>query len=290
MCQKQSGRCVSQLGKRSRMDIILTGEERIRFRESLRAVRSRSSLNDAEYARDVLRVSLNTFKKCLAEAPDLRLKQRSFNNIVSNIGLDRNTFDSNRLPLPPPMTYGGYTKSEFSYLIGRYLLFRRSFQNGVDISKAVLDISWSDSLSCLVFNEMRRYKTDGNVWQSNDIKGTIYMHAERVLMGLLAIDGGDVRLTLLHIPSRNVYGTQMGTIRTSGAVLTHGYPKRYFQPVVSAVTLEAIGPTLKRLAPNDICGILTKDDPEYAAAEEELRIAEDHAAVMTPLMARAAGN
>jgi hypothetical protein len=112
------------------------------------------------------------------------------------------------------------------------------------------------------------------------------MHAERVLMGLLAIDNGDVRLTLLHIPSRNVYGTQLGTIRTSGVVLTHGYPKCYFQPVVSAVTLEAIGPSLSKMSANALCGVLTPIDPDYAAAAEEIRIAEDHAAVMTPLMAR----
>jgi hypothetical protein len=268
------------------VDITISGKERVRFRDSLLSVRNRSSLNDAEYAHDVLRVSLNTFKKCIADTPDLRLKQRTFNNIVSNIGLDRNTFESGRPSLPPPAMFGGYNKSEFSYLIGRYILYRRSFQNGIDISKAVLDIDWSESQSCLIFNELRRYKTDGDLWQSNDIKGSIYMHAERVLMGLMAIDNGDVRLTLLHIPSRNVYGTQLGTIRTSGVVLTHGYPKRYFQPVVSAVTLEAAGPSLRKLSANELCGVLTKDDPGYAAAAEELRIAEEHAVVMTPLMAR----
>jgi hypothetical protein len=268
------------------MDVTLTGENVVFFRKSLRTARSRSPLNDAEYARDILRVSLNTLKKCLADGPDLRLKQRVFNSIVSNAGLDINSFQSINLSLQPPSLYGGYTKNEFSYLIGRYLLHRRSFQNGTDISKAVLDISWSDSQSCLIFNEMRRYKTDGNIWQSNDIKGMIYMHAERVLMGLLALDQGDVRLTLLHIPSRNVYGTQLGTIRTSGVVLTHGYPKRYFQPVVSAVTMEAIGPTLSKLSPNDICGLITEGDPEYQTVEQELRIAENHAIVMTSHMAR----
>lgn len=266
------------------MDVVLTGEDRSRFREGLRSARAASSLTDAEYAHDILRVSLNTFKKCLADGAELRLKQRSFRSIVANAGMDRSVFASGGLPVPAANDYGGYARSDFGYLAGRYLLYRRSFQNGVDISRAVLDIEWSDRHSCLIFNEMRRYKTDG-VWQANDIKGTIHMHAERVLMGLLAIDKGDVRLTLLHIPSRTVYGTQLGTVRTSGALLTHGYPKRFFQPVVSPVTIEAIGPSHRSQSVNELCTMLTEADPDYAAAEEELRIAEAHAVVMTPLMA-----
>jgi hypothetical protein len=270
------------------MDVLMSGEERRQFREGLLGVRAKSSLNDAEFAHNILRVSLNTFKKCVADSADLRLKRRSFNAIVGNAGLDRNTFLSMGATLPTASAYGGYSKSEFGYLVGRYLLYRRSFQNGIDISRAVLDIEWCDRQGCLIFNEMRRYRTDGNLWQANDIKGTITIHAERVLMGLLAMDNGDVRLTLLHIPSRNVYGTQLGTIRTSGAVLTHGYPKRYFQPVVSAVTIEAISPTLKTRSPNELCVLIKPGDPEHAAADEEMRIADEHAVVMTPLMCRTA--
>jgi hypothetical protein len=42
------------------------------------------------------------------------------------------------------------------------------------------------------------------------------MHEERILMGLLVIDKGDVRLTLLHVPSRRAHGTNLGLMRTSG--------------------------------------------------------------------------
>jgi hypothetical protein len=73
--------------------------------------------------------------------PEIRLKQRTFTNILRNIGFDRASFSPGHLLAPPPLKFGGYEKSDFSYLVGRYLLFRRSFQNGIDISRAILDIT-----------------------------------------------------------------------------------------------------------------------------------------------------
>ena len=112
------------------------------------------------------------------------------------------------------------------------------------------------------------------------------MHAERVLMGLLAIDNGDTRLTLLHIPSRHVTGSVFGAVRSSGVVVTHGYPKRFFQPVVSPVTIEAMPSAKKNASANELCVTLKPGMPDYASAAEDLRIAEENAVVMTPLMWR----
>ncbi len=234
------------------MDVVLTGAQRAKLREDITRHRAISPYNDADYAQKILRVSLNTFKKVVGPEERLGLKQRIFRTIVGNADLDATAYGAGlNMPMQSPQ-FGGYSRADFGYLIGRYLIYRRSFQDGVAISRAVLDIQWNDPLACLSFVEMRRYKIDGGAWQANDIRGYIHMHAERVLMGMLAIDEGDVRLTLLHIPSRLAIGTPVGTVRSSGFVLTHGYPKRFFQPVVSPVAIEALGPSLRGQSPNDL--------------------------------------
>ena len=268
------------------MNIGLSDKKRAHLRAALAEHRAKSALTDAEYVRQVLGISLNTYKKCIGPGAELSLSRQSFNRIVANAGLDPGRLGS---PVPAPiatMDFGGYTKSEFGYLAGRYLLYRRSIQTGLDISRAVLDISWNENQSCLTFVECRRLKSNAGTWQANDFTGKIYIHPERVLMSLLAIDKGDVRLTLLHIPARHVYGTNLGLVRTSGAVLTHGYPKRFFQPVVSAVTIEAVEPSKRAASPNTLCKTITQGMPDYADAAEELRVAEEHAIVLTPLMWR----
>jgi hypothetical protein len=267
------------------MDIKLSGPQRANLRTDVLAHRSKSSLNDIDYARSVLHVSLNTFKKCIGDAPDLILKQRTFNTIVANIGGIPKRFGGMVGGALPPSEFGGYAKADYHYLAGRYMLYRRAIDNGVDITRAVLEISWNESLSCLSFVETRRFNTDGK-WRSNNFKGNVYMHAERVLMGLLAIDKGDTRLTLLHIPTRHVSGSVFGALRSSGVVVTHGYPKRFFQPVVSPVTIEAIAPSKKSMSANAICITLALDSADYARIAEDLRVAEEHAVVMTPLMWR----
>ncbi len=269
------------------MDVVLTGAQRERLRQDVAHHRAESPHNDADYAQQILRVSLNTFKKIVGPGDRLGLKQRVFRAVVGNAGLDAAAYGAGLSIPKQALQFGGYSRADFGYLIGRYLIYRRSFQDGVAISRAVLDIQWNEPLSCLSFVEMRRYRVDGGAWQANDIRGNIHMHAERVLMGLLAIDEGDVRLTLLHIPSRLAIGTPIGTVRSSGFVLTHGYPKRFFQPVVSPVAIEALGSTRRGLSPNDLNTLITPDAPGHAELDLDLRMAEEHATVVTSLMARA---
>ena len=269
------------------MDIKIAGARRADLRADVLGHRSKSSLNDAEYARSVLHVSLNTFKKCIGGEPELILKQRTFNNIVANIGRAPKHFGVAAAGVLPPSEFGGYAKADYAYLAGRYIIYRRAIDNGHEITRAVLEISWNESQSCLSFVETRRFNTDGK-WRSSDFKGNIYMHAERVLMGLLAIDNGDTRLTLLHIPSRHVSGSVSGVLRSSGVVLTHGYPRRFFQPVVSPVTIEAIPPAKKSMTANAICITMAPGAPDYARVAQDLIVAEEHAVVMTPLMWRSA--
>jgi hypothetical protein len=155
------------------MLIVLSGRQRAQFRNDLLAERAKSPLNDAGYVHGVLGISLNTFKKCIAPGESLSMKRHSFNAIVANAGLDPARFGSTLKITAQPAHFGGYSKAEFGYIAGRYLLYRRSFQNGIDITRAVLDVSWSDSLSCLTFKELRRYKSDTGVLQANDMAGNI---------------------------------------------------------------------------------------------------------------------
>jgi hypothetical protein len=268
------------------MLISLTAQQRAHFRDDILAHRSTFALTDADYVRDILRISLNTYKKCVGPGDELSMKRHSFNNIIANAGLVPARFGVNSAAPAQPTHFGGYTKAEYGYIVGRYLLYRRSFQNGIDITCAVLDITWSDSQSCLMFQELRHFKSDTGVVHTNDFSGNIFMHTERVLMGLLAIDNGDLRLTLLHVPSRHAHGTNLGLMRTSGAVLTHGYPKRFFQPVVSPVTIEAIAPAKRKLPVAALCKVIAPRMPEFDELNAELKVAEEHAVVMTPLMAR----
>jgi hypothetical protein len=168
------------------MLIVLTGHQRSQLRDDLIAHRATSTLNDADYVRDVLRVSLNTYKKCVGSAEALSMKRHSFNNIVANTGLDPGRFGAKTVAVAQSMHFGGYNRAEYGYMVGRYFLYRRSFQSNAYITRAVLDIGWSDSQSCLTFKELRRFKSGSGPILANDISGNIFMHAERVLMGLLA--------------------------------------------------------------------------------------------------------
>jgi hypothetical protein len=268
------------------MHIEISGPKRAQLRAALLKSRAKSTLNDAEYVRQVLRVSLNTFKKCVGPDDPLMLTRQSFNRIVANGGLDPRGLGADVPVAGGSAEFGGYLKADFGYLAGRYYLHRRSFTTGLDISRAVLDIVWSESQGCLSFTEFRRIKTEAGTWQSNDFRGNIYIHQERVLMSLLAIDQGDARLTLLHIPPRLMFGTNLGVVRSSGAVLTHGYPRRFFQPVISAIAIEAVPASKRTTSPNTLCKTLAAGTPDFASAAEELKMAEEHAIVLTPMMWR----
>ncbi len=123
------------------MPIVLAGAARKRFRDAIRAHRNRSTENDASYAKDILKVSLNTFKKCVSPDDRLSLKRHSLINILKATGLDPASFGL-EISLPAQGTpYGGYSRAEYSFIAGRYLLFRRSFLTGLNITRAVLDIA-----------------------------------------------------------------------------------------------------------------------------------------------------
>src|SRR5436190_24393471 len=63
----QQGEAPLPLGSKNM--IVLEGVDYARFKTDLREHRAKFALNDVEYAEQVLKISLNTFKKCV-NSPD----------------------------------------------------------------------------------------------------------------------------------------------------------------------------------------------------------------------------
>lgn len=183
-------------------------------------------------------------------------------------------------PAQSSSRYGGYGKSEFAYIEGRYFYYRRSFLTGKKITRSVLDLRWNDALGALSFDEQLRYVSDAGVAQITRYAGEVYMHLDRVLMTLLSIDEGEVRATMVNVPEKRA--TSSGTRKLRGVLMTHGYPKSFYQPVVSAVAIEQVPPE-QETAPG---GTMEPGHPDFDRVERDLRLAEEHAVVMTPLLAR----
>ena len=93
--------------------IVLEGVDYARFKTDLREHRARFALNDVEYAEQILRISLNTFKKCINSPERVALTRPTFLHLFANTGLKPKDYG---LPLTLPAEdspYGGYDKSDF---------------------------------------------------------------------------------------------------------------------------------------------------------------------------------
>jgi len=262
--------------------------DRAKLRRDLLAQRQGYSLTDADFVTTVLKISLNTYKKCIqpdADAP-LRLKRQTFVSLFSNARLSPESYGLD-LALPAyGAQYGGYTEEEFGFLAGRYTKYRRSFLTGVSFNRSELDIRWNEHLSCLSFREQVNYVSDRGVPQQTEYGGDIYIHQDRQLMTLLSIESGEVRTVLIHLPSRPVRGRPRQPFRLRGLQLVHAYPKGVYQPTVSPVLVEEITAPRKGAKPQG--GTVSKDDPDYARIADEMAHTEQHAVVITSLLSRSA--
>ncbi len=101
------------------MSTSLSGRHLLRFSADLRAHRATFSLNDAEYADQILKVSLNTFKKCVQPDSDkLLLKRHTLLNILANAGLNPRGYGL-AMTLPSQSSlFGGYHASDYGHLCG----------------------------------------------------------------------------------------------------------------------------------------------------------------------------
>ena len=270
------------------MGLALHGVQRRRFAEDLLQHRNSFPDSDGDYAANVLHISLNTFKKCVDPAlfKALSLRRNTFVNIFARSGLNPARYGLNIVLPATVLHHGGYANEEFGFLCGRYFVHRRSFLTGTNINRSVLDISWSDEQTCLVFRESLRYRSDSGVAQRLDYNGEVFMHADRILLGLLSFEAGEVRLMTVHTPSRRSPGQPvLGPIKVHGALLAHGFPRGYFQPVVTPVVIESV----PKGTPPDIeklCRTIKSKDEDYERIIRDLIHAEEHTVIMTPLLAR----
>lgn len=260
----------------------LSGRQRERFKADLRAHRETFSLNDAEYADRILRVSLNTYKKCLhtnGKAP-LVLKRHTFISIFANAGLEPRNYGLS-ITLPGQGSqFGGYQKRNYQFLCGRFFLYRRSFLTAHNITRSIIEINVHDVKECLSFHELHYYVSDAGIREEQRYSGDVYLNQERTILSLPAYFEGQVRLTLLHMPQKPI-GKEK--IKMRGALLAFGVPKGYWQPTVTCVFIE--GPLdSKHPKPRDLCKTIAHGAEEYAALSAELAHAEEHATIMTPLM------
>ncbi len=232
------------------MTISLSGRQRDRFKTDLRTHRETFSLNDAEYADQVLKVSLNTYKKCVQStgSKPLALKRHTFVNIFVHTALDPKNYGLS-ISVPSQVSpFGGYQKDDFQFLCGRFFLYRRSFLTARHITRSILEIRLSDSQECLSFNELHYYTSEVGAREEIHYHGDVYMNQERSILSLPAYLQGQVRLTLLQ-PER--LGSK-GRVKMRGAVLAFGNPKGHWQPTVSCVFVD--GPVEeKRSHPRDLC-------------------------------------
>ena len=263
------------------MTISLSARQRVRFRTDLLAHREAFSLNDAEYADQVLKVSLNTYKKCvqLSANESLALKRHTFVCIFTHSALDPKNYGLS-IGVPSQVSpFGGYQKDEFRFLCGRFFLYRRSFLTARHVTRSLLEIRPSESQECLSFNELHYYTAEVGVREEIRYHGDVYMNQERTILSMPAYVQGQVRLTLLQ-PERL---SSKGKIKMRGAVLAFGNPKGYWQPTVSCVFVD--GPIEdKRTSPRDLCKTILDGSEEHTALSAELARVEEHGTIMTPLM------
>lgn len=262
------------------MSISLSSDQLARFVADLLAHREKFTLNDTEYADQILKISLNTYKKCtrLPDGAVLTFKRHTFVSIFSNTGLKPQDYGL-KISVPSQASpFGGYQKSDFLFLCGRYFLYRRTFLTARHITRSILEISPSTSQECLSFDEFHSYMAEVGTREQLRYRGDVYMNKERNILSLPSFDNGRVRLTLLQ-PER--LGSDR--IKMRGAVLTYGNPKGYWQPTVSSVFVD--GPVRDtRAATKELRTIMQADTSDYASPSAELARVEEHATIMTPLM------
>ena len=270
------------------MLISLQGRQRERFRKDLHHHRETFSLNDADYAAQVLKISLNTLKRCLEPETGaaLTLKRSTFISVFANAGFDPKRYGLVAALPAQGSQFGGYQKKDYQFLCGRHFVYRRSFLTALNINRCVLEISINEMKECLSFHEIQHYVSDSGVRDEQHYDGDIYMNRERSILSLPAYFEGQVRLTLIHIPQIPL---KKEPLKMRGAVLTFGVPKGFWQPTAGCVYVE--GPVTARQANlKDLSATIRPGDERYDVLSAELAHTEEHATIMTPLIWHKARN
>jgi hypothetical protein len=274
--------------------IVLEPPARKRLRQALIKHRQGYTQSEGVYAKTILKVALNTYKKCIAvpNGEPLGLKRHTLIGVLKAAHIDPASIGIDVVLPSSVEQYGSYDPGEYAFLVGFYFLHRRSFQTGLNIVRGVFEIRIDPQKRCLVFEEFHRYVADGGIADESQYTGEIYMNPDRSLFSMLAITGGQTRLMMTQSPVRNGAGTAgslpRAGVRLRGAVLTHGLGKGVWQPTVSAVSIESL-PERQWKQARTFCRTIKPDDPEFEGLDREISHAENYASVMTPLMYNRSG-
>ena len=257
----------------------LKGKHLEKFVNDLRNHRSGYSANDYSYANEVLKISLNTYKKCIQSLhkDELTLQRSKLINILSHAELDPAAYGLNLTVGGADNRFGNYQKSKFNFLCGRYLIYRRSFLTARDITCGVLDIAQSKIQDCLSFVERHHYMSEEQQAQNLEYTGDIYMDEGQALLSLPAFENGKVRLMQL-VPER-----VDRQVKLRGALLTFGSPRGIWQPTVSCVY--AVGPSKNDETPTrDLCRTINNSSKDFREISSHLEHVERFTTILTPLM------
>lgn len=264
------------------MLISLQGRQRERFRLDLQRHRETFSLNDEDYAAKVLKISLNTLKRCLQPQTKsaLALKRHTFINIFANAGFDPKRYGLSVALPAQGSQFGGYQRKNYQFLCGRHFLYRRSLLSTQNINRCVLEIRLNDVKECLSFHEVQHYVSDSGVRDEQHYYGDIHLNQERSILSLPAYFEGQVRLTLIHIPQVPL---KKERLKMRGAFLTFGVPKGFWQPTLGCAYLEGPMET-KQANLKDLSTTIRPGDDRYDELSAELAHTEEHATIITPLV------
>jgi hypothetical protein len=271
--------------------IVVPDSARSQLRQALLRHRQSYELSEADYVKKVLKIALNTYKKCVdvTDTEPLHLKRHTLIGLLKVAKLTPDTLGIDLLLPTVAEQYGGYDPNEFKDLVGHYFVHRRSFLTAKNFVRGVLEIHIDEEKRCLAFEEYHNYIADSGLHDSFTYTGEIYLNAPRTLFSMVAVRDGQLRLMMTQRPEQVSRGMpeaaplHRGGTRMRGALLTHGFARNFWQPAVSAVALESLPPSMWRNA-RDQCRTIKPDDAEFAAVALEIAYAEEHATTMTPLM------
>lgn len=268
------------------MKVSIQPAGRGRLRAELATHRARYDLTDAAYVQDVLKVSLNTYKKCVA--PDagapLTLSRQTFRNLVRNAGLAPGELGVEIPAGGGDPAIGAYASGDYAFMCQRYVLYRRSFLHARNLNRSVLDIWIDGPRGRLCFRETENYVSDLGLPHEQKHTGDVHVDPDRSLLSLLGNHLGRVRLMLLVIP-QHVIGRE--GLRMRGALLTHGRPRGYWQPTVTSLYVEEAPDP--RAPTAELCGTIRPDWSEYQRISDEIGSVESYVTIDTALLWRSPG-
>jgi hypothetical protein len=174
------------------MTISLTGQHRDRFIAELRAHRETFLISEAEYAEQVQKVSLNTYKKCVRSAgrAPLKLKRHTLISVCTCVGLDPKAFGF-AIGIPAQISpFGGYRKDDYGFLTGTFFLIGARFTPAISRA-ASRDLSeryqrMPEFTNCTTSPSPAR--------DEQHYGGDVHLNEERTVLSMPAYFGGQVRL------------------------------------------------------------------------------------------------